>query len=58
MPDVMCIGEYLVEFVSTQDNVSLPDAPWFIKAPGGARAFHYGSEELRSGRTLRVWELV
>ncbi len=38
MPDVMCIGEYLVEFVSIQDNVSLPDASGFIKAPGGAPA--------------------
>jgi fructokinase len=38
MPDVMCMGELLVEFVSTQTNVSLAAAPGFIKAPGGAPA--------------------
>ena len=36
MADVICMGEFLVEFVSTQANVSLADAPGFIKAPGGA----------------------
>ncbi len=38
MPDVLCMGELLAEFVSTQSNVSLVDAPGFIKAPGGAPA--------------------
>ena len=38
MPDVMCMGELLAEFVSTQEDVSLVDAPGFIKAPGGAPA--------------------
>lgn len=38
MPDVLCMGELLAEFVATQDNVSLIDAPGFIKAPGGAPA--------------------
>ncbi len=38
MPDVICMGELLAEFVATQDNVSLVDAPGFIKAPGGAPA--------------------
>ena len=38
MPDVICMGELLVEFVSTTDNVSLVHSPGFIKAPGGAPA--------------------
>jgi fructokinase len=38
MADVICMGELLVEFVSTTDNTSLIDAPGFIKAPGGAPA--------------------
>ncbi|MFO8008291.1 MAG: PfkB family carbohydrate kinase [Candidatus Brocadiia bacterium] len=38
MADVVCMGELLVEFVSTRDNVSLLDTPGFIKAPGGAPA--------------------
>lgn len=38
MPDVICMGELLVEFVATRENVSLEDAPGFIKAPGGAPA--------------------
>jgi fructokinase len=38
MPDVICMGELLAEFVATQDDVSLVDAPGFIKAPGGAPA--------------------
>lgn len=38
MPDVLCMGELLAEFVSTQANVSLVDSPGFIKAPGGAPA--------------------
>ncbi|MCS7060038.1 MAG: carbohydrate kinase [Anaerolineae bacterium] len=38
MADVICMGELLVEFVSTQTNVPLAQAPGFIKAPGGAPA--------------------
>ena len=38
MADVICVGELLVEFVSQANNVSLEDAPGFIKAPGGAPA--------------------
>ncbi len=38
MPDVICMGELLVEHVSTADNVSLVHSPGFIKAPGGAPA--------------------
>jgi fructokinase len=38
MADIVCMGELLVEFVSTANNVSLEDAPGFIKAPGGAPA--------------------
>ncbi|NQT18066.1 MAG: carbohydrate kinase [Planctomycetes bacterium] len=38
MADVVCMGELLVEFVATRDNVSLAETPGFIKAPGGAPA--------------------
>jgi fructokinase len=38
MPEVLCMGELLVEFVSNQENVPLADAPGFVKAPGGAPA--------------------
>jgi fructokinase len=38
MPDVICLGELLIDFVPTQSGVSLIDAPAFIKAPGGAPA--------------------
>lgn len=38
MPAVLCMGELLAEFVATQPNVSLIDAPGFVKAPGGAPA--------------------
>ncbi|HMN60014.1 MAG TPA: PfkB family carbohydrate kinase, partial [Anaerolinea sp.] len=38
MADVICMGELLAEFVATQPNVSLADAPGYIKAPGGAPA--------------------
>ena len=38
MADIICMGELLAEFVSTANNVSLEDAPGFIKAPGGAPA--------------------
>lgn len=38
MADVVCMGELLVEFISTADNMPLAHAPGFIKAPGGAPA--------------------
>lgn len=38
MAEVVCMGELLVEFVATQNNTGLADAPGFIKAPGGAPA--------------------
>lgn len=38
MPDVIALGELLIDFVSTQAGVSLADAPAFQKAPGGAPA--------------------
>lgn len=38
MADVICMGELLIDFVATQSNVSLADAPGFVKAPGGAPA--------------------
>ncbi len=38
MPNVICMGELLIDFVPTQSNVSLIEAPAFKKAPGGAPA--------------------
>ena len=38
MADVICMGELLIDFVATQENVSLVKAPGFVKAPGGAPA--------------------
>lgn len=38
MPDVICCGEMLIDFVSTVRGVGLGDAPAFEKAPGGAPA--------------------
>jgi fructokinase len=34
----ICFGELLIDFVSTQRDVSVGDAPGFVKAPGGAPA--------------------
>ncbi|MFF2481432.1 PfkB family carbohydrate kinase [Paenibacillus sp. NPDC058071] len=36
--DVICLGELLIDFVSTAKDVSLIDSPGFLKAPGGAPA--------------------
>ena len=36
MPKALCIGELLIDFVSTTPNVTLAEAPGFVKAPGGA----------------------
>jgi len=38
MPDVITLGEVLVDFVATVSGVSLADTPAFKKAPGGAPA--------------------
>ena len=38
MPDVTCLGEFLIDMVSTQRNVPLFDAPAFEPKPGGAPA--------------------
>lgn len=38
MPDVLSMGELLVEFVSTERNTSLAHSPGFLKAAGGAPA--------------------
>ena len=38
MPDVICLGELLIDMVSTQEGVSLAEAPGFVRAPGGAPA--------------------
>ncbi len=38
MPTALCIGELLIDFVSTTPDVTLADAPGFVKAPGGAPA--------------------
>lgn len=38
MVDVVALGELLIDFVSTQSEVSLIEAPAFKKSPGGAPA--------------------
>ncbi len=38
MPDAICFGELLIDFVPTVTGVSLIEAPAFQKAPGGAPA--------------------
>ncbi len=38
MPKALCIGELLIDFVSTTPDVTLADAQGFVKAPGGAPA--------------------
>ena len=38
MPKVLCIGELLIDFVSTTVDVTLAEAPGFAKAAGGATA--------------------
>ncbi|MDE0556309.1 MAG: PfkB family carbohydrate kinase [Candidatus Poribacteria bacterium] len=38
MPRALCIGELLIDFVSTTPDVTLAEAPGFVKAPGGAPA--------------------
>ena len=38
MPKALCIGELLIDFVSTTPDVTLAEASGFVKAPGGAPA--------------------
>ena len=38
MPEVICLGELLIDQPSTAADVSLAEAPGFTKAPGGAPA--------------------
>jgi len=38
MPDVICLGELLIDFCATARDVSLAQAPGFTKAAGGAPA--------------------
>ncbi len=38
MPDVLCLGEALIDFVADTAGVTLMEAPGFRKAPGGAPA--------------------
>ncbi len=38
MPKAICIGELLIDFVSTATDVTLAASPGFVKAPGGAPA--------------------
>ena len=38
MSKALCIGELLIDFVSTTPDVTLAEAPGFVKAPGGAPA--------------------
>lgn len=38
MPDVVALGELLIDFVPTVSGVTLAEAPAFVKAPGGAPA--------------------
>ena len=38
MPKALCIGELLIDFVSTTFDVTLAEAPGFAKAAGGATA--------------------
>ncbi len=38
MPKALCIGELLIDFVSTTVDVTLAEAPGFAKAAGGATA--------------------
>lgn len=38
MPDIICLGELLIDFISIDKNTSLMDSTGFTKAPGGAPA--------------------
>jgi len=38
MPNVICLGELLIDFCAGEQDVSLAEAKTFVKAPGGAPA--------------------
>ena len=38
MPNVICLGELLIDFCAGEQDVSLSEAKTFVKAPGGAPA--------------------
>ena len=38
MLDVICLGELLIDFVSTEKGIPLAASPAFAKKPGGAPA--------------------
>lgn len=38
MPDVVCLGEALIDFVATESGATVGEALGFVKAPGGAPA--------------------
>jgi fructokinase len=50
MPDVVCLGELLVDFVATERNLPLMEVPAFRRAPGGAPA-NVACGAARLGRT-------
>jgi len=38
MPDIICMGEMLIDFVASEKGFDIGDAPGFIPVPGGAPA--------------------
>lgn len=38
MPEIICLGELLIDFISYKKDIPLADSPGFQKAPGGAPA--------------------
>jgi fructokinase len=38
MPDIICMGEMLIDFVASEKGYGIGDAPGFIPVPGGAPA--------------------
>lgn len=38
MPEVVCLGEALIDFVATESGVGVGDSSGFVRAPGGAPA--------------------
>lgn len=57
MLDVVCLGELLIDFVSTRKGVSLAESPGFVKKPGGAPAnvaVGLAKQGLRSGFVGKV----
>jgi len=55
--DVVCLGELLIDFVSTEKGISLAESPGFVKKPGGAPAnvaVGLAKQGLRSGFVGKV----